>query len=135
MAAETDTTADDRHERGLAALEALTGRPAEEALENLGELGRYIAEFAYGDIHSRGGLGTRERQIATIAMLTALGGRERQLRLHIEGALNVGLTSTEIEEVIIHTVPYAGFPGAINAVTLLKAIVAERAAARRLAAA
>lgn len=135
MAADTHPHADDRHERGLSALETLTGRPAEEALENLGDLGRYIAEFAYGDVHSRDGLETRERQIATIAMLTALGGRERQLRLHIEGALNVGLTSKEIEEVIIHTVPYAGFPGAINAVTLLQGVLAERATKRRLAAA
>ena len=117
---------ENRHARGLDALTGLTGRPAEAALEGLGDLGRYIAEFAYGDVHSRPGLAPRERQIATIAMLTAKGGCARQLRLHIEGALNIGMRVHEIEEVIIHTVPYAGFPGAINAVTLLREVVSER---------
>ncbi len=121
---ERDT--DDRHARGLDALAGLTGRAADDALAGLGDLGRYIAEFAYGDIHSRPGLAPRERQIATIAMLTAKGGCERQLRLHIEGALNIGMKVREVEEVIIHTVPYAGFPGAINAVTLLREVASER---------
>jgi 4-carboxymuconolactone decarboxylase len=135
MTKQHEETTGERRERGLDALEALTGRPADESLEHLGDHGRYIAEFAYGDIHSRDGLEARERQIATIAMLTALGGRERQLRLHIEASLNLGMSSKEIEEIIIHTVPYAGFPGAINAVALLKEVLAERAAKRRLAAA
>lgn len=132
---DTEETREDRHERGLEALEGLTGRSADETLSKLGDLGRYIAEFAYGDIHSRGGLESRERQIATIAMLTALGGRERQLRLHIDGALNVGMTSDQVEEIIIHTVPYAGFPGAINALDVLQQVRAERSARRKLAAA
>lgn len=124
---------DDRHARGLEALSNLLGRPADETIEELGELGRYVAEFAYGDVHTRPGLEVRERQIATIAILVALGGRERQLRLHIEGALNVGMTEEEVEEVLIQTVPYAGFPGAINARTILRQAVNSRDAARRLA--
>lgn len=125
---------DDRHARGRAALSELLGRPADEALDRLGELGRYVAEFAYGDIHSRDGLDARERQIATIAILTALGGQERQLRLHVEGALNVGLTTEEIEEVVLHAVPYAGFPRAISAQAVVQDVAAERAS-RRLQAA
>lgn len=125
---------EDRHARGRAALTDLLGRPADGALNRLGELGRYVAEFAYGDIHSREGLESRERQIATIAMLTALGGQERQLRLHIEGGLNVGLSVEEIEEVILHTVPYVGFPRAISAQNALEEVLSERAT-RRLQAA
>lgn len=123
---------DDRHARGLEALSNLLGRPADETIEDLGEVGRYIAEFAYGDVHSRPGLEIRERQIATIAVLAALGGRERQLRLHIEGGLNVGMSADEIEEVLIQTIPYAGFPGAINARTILRQVVNSRDAAKRL---
>ncbi|WP_052947629.1 carboxymuconolactone decarboxylase family protein [Aneurinibacillus tyrosinisolvens] len=48
------------------------------------------------------------------------GGREPQLRVHIGAALNVGITAKEIEEIIIQTVPYAGFPTAINAMNILK---------------
>ena len=60
-------------------------------------------------------------------MLTALGGREPQLRLHLGAALNVGLSPQEIEEIIIHTVSYAGFPTAINAMRLLQDVLAETA--------
>ncbi|MEJ2148765.1 MAG: carboxymuconolactone decarboxylase family protein [Chloroflexota bacterium] len=116
-----------RFERGLARLAEVDGKAGEEVVEPLGDLGRYIVEFAFGDIYSREGLSLREREIATVAMLTAMGGREPQLRVHLGAALNIGLTAEEVEEVIIQTIPYAGFPTAINALTLPKAVLAERA--------
>jgi 4-carboxymuconolactone decarboxylase len=109
-----------RYQRGLAKLAEVDGKAGEEVVAPLGDLGRYIVEFAFGDIYSRPGLSLREREIATVAMLTALGGREPQLRVHIQAALNVGLSRQEIEEIIIQTVPYAGFPTAINALNVLK---------------
>jgi 4-carboxymuconolactone decarboxylase len=72
----------------------------------LGDLGRYNVEFAFGDIYSRDGLGVREREMATVAMLTVLD-RGPELRVHIGAALNVGVTSREIEELIIQTVIHA----------------------------
>ena len=116
------TTPNERYERGLIKLAEVDGKVGEEVVAPLGDLGRYIVEFGFGDIYSREGLSLREREIATIAMLTAMGGREPQLRVHLGAALNVGLTPQEIEEVIIQTVPYAGFPTAINALNLLKQI-------------
>lgn len=116
-----------RYERGLAKLAQVDGKAGEEVLSRLGDLGRYIVEFSFGDIYSREGLSLRDRQIATVAMLTALGGREPQLRLHLGAALNVGLSPQEIEEIIIHTVSYAGFPTAINAMRLLQEVLAETA--------
>ena len=53
-------------------------------------------------------------------------GREPQLRVHFAAALNVGLTPAELEEIIIHTVIFAGFPTAINAMNLLHTVLAER---------
>ena len=96
-------------------------------MSRLGDLGRYIVEFSFGDIYSHEGLSLRDRQIATVAMLTALGGREPQLRLHLGAALNVGLSAQEIEEIIIHTVSYAGFPTAINAMRLFQEVLGETA--------
>lgn len=110
--------ANDRYARGAQMISDIFGQVGEDAVAPLGDLGRYIMEFAYGDVWSRAGLSLRDRQIATIAMLTALG-REPELRPHIIGALRSGMTKAEIAEVIIHTVPYAGFPTAINAMTLL----------------
>jgi len=116
-----------RYERGLGKLAEVDGEVGQEVVERLGDLGRYVVEFAFGDIYSRDGLSLREREIATVAILTALGGREPQLRVHLGAALNVGVTPEELEEVVIQTVPYAGFPTAINAMNLLRAVVEERA--------
>lgn len=110
-----------RFELGLAKLAEVDGKVGEEVVEPLGDLGKYIVEFAFGDIYRREGLSLREREIATVAMLTVLG-RETQLGVHVRAALNVGLSPEEIEETIIQTVPYAGFPTAINAINILKEI-------------
>ena len=115
----------ERYQRGLAKLSEVDGRAGEEIVAPLGDLGRYIVEFAFGDIYSREGLGLRDREIATVAALTVMGGREPQLKVHIGAALNVGLTAEEVEEIILQTVPYAGFPTAINALNLLKTVTAE----------
>ncbi len=115
-------TDNNRFEQGIKKLFEVDGSTGIEITENLGDLGRYIVEFAFGDIYSREGLSLKEREIATIAMLTCMGGREPQLDVHIHAGLNVGLTKQEIEEIIIQTVPYAGFPTAINAMNLLKKI-------------
>jgi len=114
-----------RYARGLAKLAEVDGQAGEEVVARLGDLGRYIVEFAFGDIYSRPGLSLRERELATVAVLTALGGREPQLRVHLGAALNVGLSVAELEETILQTVPYAGFPTAINAWTALRAVTAE----------
>ena len=119
----SDQLPESRFERGLARLAEVDGAAGEEVVAPLGDLGRYIVEFGFGDIYSRDGLSLRDRELATIALLTALGGREPQLRVHLRAGLNVGLSAREIEEVIIQTVPYAGFPTAINAFTLLKEVV------------
>ena len=122
----TQQTGKTRFERGLEKLAEVDGTAGKEVVEPLGDLGTYIVEFGFGDLYSRDGLSLRDREIATVAMLTVLAGREPQLRLHLGAALNVGLTVAEIEEVIIHTVTFAGFPTAINAMNLLHSVVETR---------
>lgn len=114
-----------RYERGLSKFAEIDGRVEQEVVTPLGDLGRYIIEFAFGDIYTRGVLSQREREIATIAMLTVLG-RGEQLQVHFGSALKAGLTVEEIKESIIHTVPYAGFPTAINAMTILNEMAKQR---------
>ena len=122
QSAETTAT---RYERGEARLLEVGGREGKQAITGLGDLGRYVIEFAYGDIYSRGRLHLRDRMLVTVAVLTVLGGRQEELSLHLDSALNVGLTPQEIEEAIIQTVPYAGFPTAINALQLLRKRTSE----------
>jgi 4-carboxymuconolactone decarboxylase len=94
----------------------------------MGDLGRYIVEFRLGDVYSRAGLSLRDRELAAVAMLTAMGGRDPQVRFHLGAALMVGLTAEELEELIIQTVPFAGLPAAINALNLLKEVLADASA-------
>ena len=74
------------------------------------DLARFGIEFNFGDIYSRPGLTLAQRELASLAALTMLGGVDAQLQGHTRGAINVGCTPTEILEVVIHTVQYARFP-------------------------
>ncbi|MDO4626527.1 MAG: carboxymuconolactone decarboxylase family protein [Pasteurellaceae bacterium] len=85
------------------------------------DLGKYIVAFA-GDIYSRPVLNLQERELITLASLTAQGGCEKQLDVHIHAALNVGLSREKIIETFIHCIPYLGFPKVLNAVFVAKAI-------------
>jgi 4-carboxymuconolactone decarboxylase len=75
---------------------------------------RYVAESAFGMLWSRPGLAIRDRSLVTVAQLAALG-RGDELRAHLAGALNVGLTRDELIEALMQTAVYAGVPAANEA--------------------
>jgi 4-carboxymuconolactone decarboxylase len=120
----------ERYERGLKALQDLSGETEPSVVASLADiapdLGRHIVEFAYGDIYTGPGLEPRDRQLVTLGALAALGNAGPQLRFHINGALNAGLTRTEIVEALTHVAAYAGFPAAINAVHSAREVFAAR---------
>ena len=60
------------------------------------DLGRYIIEFAFGDLYSRPGLDLRSREIATVAALTVMGNAAPQLKVHIHAALNAVAVAREV---------------------------------------
>jgi 4-carboxymuconolactone decarboxylase len=74
----------------------------------------YVAESAFGMIWSRPGLPLRDRSLVTVAQLAALG-RTEELRAHLAGALNVGVSREELVEVLMQTAVYAGVPAANEA--------------------
>jgi 4-carboxymuconolactone decarboxylase len=112
---------DDRYERGRARLRDIHGERSLRTIEGLGDLGRMIVEVAYGDVYSRPGLTLRERQIATVAVLVALG-RSSQLPVHLRSSIKAGVTPDELREVIIQVAMLAGFPSAMNAMATLRTI-------------
>ena len=69
-----------------------------------------------------------ESAIATLSILLAAPDRGPQLRVHFGSALNAGLTPQEIEEVILQSVPYNGFPAAMDAIGLLREVMRARPA-------
>ena len=119
-----------RFERGARALSEIDGEAGENVVKALADIApdfaQYLIEFPFGDIYCRPELGLREREIATIAALTALGNAAPQLKVHIEAGLNVGLTRTEITEVIMQMSVYAGFPAALNGLFAAKEIFSDR---------
>ena len=123
-------TKDARYERGLKTLEAITGGTGRAVVEGMKDIAPDLAEwiiaFSYGDVMSRTGLDLRSRQFATVAALTAMGTRMPQLKVHIEGALNVGCTPAEIVEVILQMAVYAGFPAAINGLNVAREVFNAR---------
>jgi len=120
----------ERYTRGsqrLAEIDGEGGRHVIEARKDVApDLARYVIEFGFGDVYSRPGLDLRTRELATVAGLVALGHAQPQLKVHVNGALNVGCTPAEIVEVIIQMALYAGFPAAVNGAFTAKQVFAER---------
>ena len=121
---------EDRYERGWEKLEEIDGEAGERVIESLKDicpdLGRYTIEFPFGDIYRRPGLDLKSREIATVAALTALGNATPQLKVHINGALNVGCSREEVIECILQMAVYAGFPVALNGMFAAKEVFKER---------
>ena len=81
------------------------------------DLLRLADDVVFGQVYSRDGLTLQQRSMCTVAALTVL--REpAQLRVHIGGALNIGISPKEIIEVIRQMAMYAGFPAALNAMAV-----------------
>ena len=120
----------DRYERGLKKLKEVDGEAGERVIESLKEvapdLAEYLIEFPFGDIFNRPGLDLKSREIAAVAALTTLGTAGSQLKFHINGALNVGCSRIEIIEIIIQMSIYAGFPAALNGMSIAKEVFRER---------
>ena len=120
----------ERREAGKDVLSSLRGggidaeRAAAETEERLGPLGSFVVDFALGDVWTRPGLSRRDRSLIVVSILSTLN-QLNQLRAHVQGAINHGLTRTEVEEVMVQLGGYAGFPRAIDAMTTARAAIAE----------
>lgn len=124
MQANREPIKSDRRIRGEEMLERVDGRAGIRVVESLAssfpEFANYVLEYPFGDIYSRSGLGLREREIAAVAALCAMGNAAPQLRVHLHAPLNVGCTPQEILEVLMQMSVYAGFPAALNGLTAMK---------------
>ncbi|GFM49396.1 carboxymuconolactone decarboxylase family protein [Pseudomonas capsici] len=119
-----------RLERGKRALAEIDGEAGHKVIAALADIApdfaTYLFEFPFGDIYSRPGLNVRDREIATVAALAAMGTATPQLKVHIEAALNVGLSQAEITEILMQMAVYAGFPAALNGLFAAKEVFANR---------
>ncbi|MDR5655033.1 carboxymuconolactone decarboxylase family protein [Ruixingdingia sedimenti] len=108
----------DKFERGLATRKAVLGdeyvdRALTEATDYNFPMQKLVTEICWDEIWNRPGLGRRERSILNLGMIIALG-RMHELRLHVRGAVNNGLTVEEIREVFLQAAVYCGVPAAMD---------------------
>jgi 4-carboxymuconolactone decarboxylase len=84
----------------------------------------FLTRVAWGDVWQRPGLARRERSIATLSVLVALGHWD-EFALHVRGAVRNGLTEAEVAEVIQHAAVYAGVPAANHAFRVAATVLEE----------
>lgn len=85
----------------------------------------WIVTSLFGGTYQRVGPALRDRQIATPAALTALGGVEPQLDDHVRDSLRIGADPQEIIEVMVHLAPYVGVPRALAGLRVAAAVLGE----------
>ncbi|NRR31127.1 4-carboxymuconolactone decarboxylase [Oxalobacteraceae bacterium] len=120
---------DQQYEDGLAVRKKVMGEEfVEKAFANMDEFTRPLQELitrdAWGTVWCRDGLDLKTRSIVTVAMLTALG-RSHELKGHLRGAMNNGVTAKEIQEILLHATVYCGVPLAGEAFRVANEVVKE----------
>ena len=89
---------------------------------------RFVTEYCWGTVWDRPGLPREIRSLLNVAMLTALG-RNDELKLHIRGAFNNGVTRSEMEEALFQVAVYCGIPAALEGLRTLRSAISEMDAA------
>jgi len=83
-----------------------------------------VTEYCWGEVWARPGLPKKTRSMLNLAMITALN-RPHELKLHVRGAINNGVTKEEIQEVLLQTAIYCGVPAAIDSFRTAKEVLDE----------
>lgn len=88
------------------------------------DMQEHVTQYCWGDVWNRPGLERRTRSFLNLAMITALN-RPHELKLHVRGAINNGLTKDEIKEVFLQAAIYCGVPAAIDSFRVAKEVFKE----------
>ncbi|HTN66541.1 MAG TPA: 4-carboxymuconolactone decarboxylase [Burkholderiaceae bacterium] len=88
------------------------------------EMQELVTQYCWGDVWNRPGLDRKTRSFLNLAMLTALN-RPHEIKLHVRGAINNGLTKDEIKEVFLQAAIYCGVPAAIDSFRVAKEVFKE----------
>ena len=119
MTERRNETMDELFDRGLAVRREVLGpeyvdKSVQSANEFMMAFQHITTEWCWGYAWTRSGLDRKTRSLLNLAMLTALN-RSPEIKLHVRGALNNGVTVDEIKEVLLHATVYCGIPAALNA--------------------
>jgi 4-carboxymuconolactone decarboxylase len=119
----------ERYEAGLQTRREVLGAYVARAQADVDDFNREFSEllntYCWNDIWNRPGLDRKTRSLLNLAMLSALG-REHELKLHVNGALNNGLTKDQIKEVFLQVAIYCGVPAAVVSFRCAREVFKER---------
>ena len=129
MSNDKKETIDDLFDRGLALRrEVLGAEYVDKSLQSANDFmmafQRITTEWCWGYAWTRPGLDRKTRSLLNLAMLTALN-RSPEIKLHVRGALNNGVTVDEIKEVLIHATIYCGIPAGLDAFKVANEVLKE----------
>lgn len=117
-----------RYEAGINAMEELFSQDVRNGMAGIKDISpdlwNMIVSFGFGDLYSRNTLSHAQREIITLTSLITQGAFD-QLRVHLQAAINVGLTKEEIIEIILHCTGYVGFPKAVHAMGIAGEVFKE----------
>ena len=85
---------------------------------------RLVTEYCWGEIWGRPGLSREMRSVINLAMLSALN-RPNEVRLHVRGALNNGISQETIQEIILQVAIYCGVPAALDSMKVCAEVFKE----------
>ncbi|WP_370063323.1 carboxymuconolactone decarboxylase family protein [Mycobacterium sp. MAA66] len=105
---------------GAAHVQANAGN-ADEFTQPLQDL---VTEYAWGAVWGREGLELKTRSMLNLAMIAVLN-RPHELRTHLKGAINNGVSREEIREIFLQVGVYAGMPAAVDSFRLAREVFAE----------
>ncbi|HKC30464.1 MAG TPA: carboxymuconolactone decarboxylase family protein [Burkholderiales bacterium] len=122
----------ERYDSGLKTRREVLGAEwVDKAMAGVDDFNREFTEllntYCWNDVWNRPGLPRKMRSVLNLGMLTALG-KEHELKLHLNGALNNGLTKEEIKEVLLQTAIYCGVPAAVVAFRCAREVFKDRKA-------
>ena len=119
----------ERFEKGMEKLVEIDGDAGKNVYERLVQVSPFMARYlveSFGEVCALQEISNREREIAVIGALVALGHALPQLKVHVHAGLNVGLTKDEIVAIINTMALYAGFPATLNALYTVQEVFTER---------
>ncbi len=119
-----------KFDEGLAVRkEVLGSENVDNAINRMTEFNRpmqeLVTQYCWGEIWKRPGLSRKTRSLLNLAMITALN-RPHELKLHVRGALNNGVTTEEIREVFLQCAIYCGVPAAIDSFRVAEEVFKEK---------
>ena len=125
----SDGTHHESYQRGIAIRKEVLGDAhVQKSLDAVSEFSRpiqeFVTEYCWGEVWSRNGVDRQTRSLLNLAMLTALN-RTHELGVHVRGAINNGVTPTQIQEVLIQAAVYVGVPAALESFRVAERVLNE----------